>query len=489
MRWPRQILPVYLGNDILYRCTPTDDADNGPKPKAPRITKVIGSEYLQFTWEVECAKVHCEQGNPGPVLHNRWSVTETFDQNLVSTRTYRGKLRVAGNAIQPHSLRHLCVPPLQPTFVRQSMEFTADATGLNLDYVITDRQVHRQPPFPARTWRATHSIVSSDGISASGNVHVSMEGPPGSDTGAMFSQAIYIANSRLKFLDEGALEGALLVEGFLLQEHLDRAAIDFDIRVRYKDNFESSFLSADTITLNKRIEVEGYDETAPQPPGVYGVAPLAGLLAARIQSACSQSGHEIVQDTVGKEGDGDESGNGTTEVTFYSSSGTFEQFTTEGYATEEHKKAIYLRYLVDSRYKFNPHASQCPYAQSSSDTDDSSVVISLARPTCKRIVKIEAERQGDWPTLPKPEPFEDENGIKYKVLGYDIEPSAPTKSADGKTKVHRTDCTIVWGMSRAPTTEEKLRSAALPWDIGTIEENSLDGSQAFKGISDSASIA
>ena len=93
--------------DILLLAKPADfngqvdserDVCNGPRCTSINVRRIVSNEIfgVEATFEV-CLPV-CEDltnnGEAGRVLSNRWSVTDSVDENFYTTRTWRGRLRL-----------------------------------------------------------------------------------------------------------------------------------------------------------------------------------------------------------------------------------------------------------------------------------------------------------------------------------------------------------------------------------------------------------
>lgn len=187
------------------------DVDNGPKPKSFRVLQVIGSKVLRVAFEIECSKLVCanpmtSSGSLAPgipnVLSNRWAVQESMDENQFLTRTINGKIRYSaamasiGHLVDP---KYMVVPALEIGFRRATIDFSVDATGLECDYQITDRQVYAAAPWPATKMQARHSQSTAEGLNMVSEVHVMLEGPPFASKKHLLARAIQVIDAKLNF--------------------------------------------------------------------------------------------------------------------------------------------------------------------------------------------------------------------------------------------------------------------------------------------------
>jgi hypothetical protein len=105
--------------------------------KSDSINKASGVTYL----------------NGNAVLFNRWSESVDIDESNYTTRTRRGKYVIrSDNNLQftPDDLRgsmgQIGVPE---GFKRARSHYRESPDGLGIEYEITDKEVFKQPPFPA----------------------------------------------------------------------------------------------------------------------------------------------------------------------------------------------------------------------------------------------------------------------------------------------------------------------------------------------------
>lgn len=78
------------------------------------------------------------------------------------------------------------------------------------------------------------------------------------------------------------------------------------------------------------------------------------------------------------------------------------------------------------------------------------------------MVRIAAERTGDWPKIFAGEDFE-ALGFLHYILEADINVRAPRLTGDGQTSQYAIDAEYTYALHRAPGPGENLPSGALPW--------------------------
>lgn len=165
----------------------------------------------------------------------------------------------------------------------------------------------------------------------------------------------------------------------------------------------------------------------------------------------------------------------------------------DGFATpglnQDHIAAFWTYAKLTSRYVYRRHRLALPKGLPSSDNrQKTAAVVRLAPDTCRRIVTIEAERVGAWPTGFKNEDFTDHNGIRHWLLDHQEAFAAPQFAADGRT-VHAADFTYEYGLDRCPDDYDTPAVGFLPWDNRAGRANdfpsstSLVAPQSERGLS------
>src|SRR5690606_2432321 len=137
---------------------------------------------------------------PSEVLNNRWSTEDVIDQNQMTTRTYRGKLRVRNANVNPHTYRGWVVPPLMDGFSRELMRFNSTPDGLTLEYTVVDKECCTAPSAPARKWSGLHSSSTGDGVTFYEEVSVRVEGAKDTSKKDLIGLAVNLGMGQLGVL-------------------------------------------------------------------------------------------------------------------------------------------------------------------------------------------------------------------------------------------------------------------------------------------------
>ena len=504
LRYPRGVLEYKYGDNVILLCNPTTaevgyadldrDIDNGPKPRNVSVTHVAGTQVLRVKFTVECMKNECLEGPTGSlILNNRWSVQEAMDSNFFTTRTITGILRLsASNLLPSQGYRLPATPRLEAGFRRESIEFTADPTGLALHYTVTDKQVHTAAPWPATKITGTHTEATGDGVSFWSDCDVRLEGRPDADKRLLIARAIQIVDNRLAFLS-GQFGSDFLIEQAAIIDHIgDVNAVEVRLRIRHlTDNITDFLGNLRADRLGRKLdnlpavegEPDGYDPTISQVPSLFGYDPhgeerrpaVLFLLSCYQQSPCS-SDHAL------------DGGIPLPEEEEEESPEAFETFISEGPTsslpqgdggsyTQAAKTAMYTMARMTSRYINRPIKAQLPIARVSSggtETEDTSAFVELAPPQAQREIRYEAERVGEQPLVPSAVETYADGNLNGTLLDSWYDVSAPVLSSDGRKKIYRTECYLLYGLNRPPLTSEKLLIGVLPLTEFTQNDNRFD---------------
>ena len=119
-----------------------------------------------------------------------------------------------------------------------------------------------------------------------------------------------------------------------------------------------------------------------------------------------------------------------------------------------------------------------PIASDSTEpSEDSCVVVSLARPQCRREIHFDYERIGDWPEIVSASTTYDDGDIKGTLLKSWDRPLPPGLTADKTQTVYRIEGYRLYAISRLPQSGESLRTGVLPETNLTQSENAITFSE------------
>jgi hypothetical protein len=482
---------AWTANETSPANNPSADINNGPKPRKTSIT-IVGDNVFKVEWSVEI-QLTCT-GNTAGILSNRWSFTDDIDKNLRTTRTYTGRLRLATSQLNHAMVRRWVLPHMVPLMRRDSMRFTSSSDGLLVDYTIVDRETPYSAPFPATSWEFSHREETGDGKVGFCDVQISMEAPSTADKQHLIK--IGLAAVRAKFsgqIAQGKLAG--IVESIavtdLMGDDTNRIIVEgrctrpmspaeFQTNLEHKSGVpldrEGNFK---TIAVNyESARNAGARFDGPQLPSEGPVA-AAGIIACALQTPCDDA-HAMARRTVS--GNAPDPEPPPEDVTLdINRDQTAEQieafFDAPSYVTDGHVLALFVHYRMTSTYVLNGMKVALPIARpatnetSESEPDETVRVVSLGPQTAKRIVRIEAQRAGAEPFLPRPADYVDASGIKAVLLNSKIMAEVPDRTTDGQL-IHIASGEYEYSLSRPPRGNEKLRIGINPWDrIGGLRES------------------
>lgn len=492
----RQTLVVTVDGDEMLRSEPSTaapsknaDINNGPTPVAFRVLKITGDKLLHCEFEIETTKHPCTSDNPPSVVSNRWEMEDVIDQNWYTTRTWRGRLKVAsvnaGGDLGVHTFRSWVLPALNSGFLRKRVRVGSSMDGLTLTYEVTDEQTSHAPPPPATTWSGRNTLEVTRGTEGAGRTmtcQVKLSGPEGgaSMRRKLLALTARVLADRLKFQ---AGRGQLV--RYSLSEELSTNTVEGMAVVFVPGELTSGVALLGSTTIGTELFFSsgssGYNRLRGMAPGDFGTATAAGLLAAALQEPCSPL--EVPRNATTLT-DSDAANRGVQAgiqiKTFEVDESFIQTIDTNPYADAHTAESggFYPLYEIDVQHVINKGRVDMPLALSSSDSGDTVAVIPLHKPTCRRIVSIEGSRMRKAPDVPKDTDYE-HGGIKYRTLKYEMLNSPPKKTADGESSVFYSRLTMTQSMSRPPKEDEPFDIASLPWDKTQMDDNTLKP-EAFK---------
>jgi hypothetical protein len=458
---------VYIQDGtIMHDVDGSSDCDNGPRVKFS--LKPMGANSVRITFTVEIAKVVCG-GTVSPVLNNRWAVIDVIDENIRTTRTWRGKLRTSNAVHNPQAFREMCFPALSDGFQRVAMHFTGELNALELGYEIVDRQLLGDaPPGVALNMNGTHTeTLNRNGSSSIGEVYVRLDGQPGTDKQVLIEQCMRIINSKVqadKFRNATNWQWLELI----ITDYFGPNVCAVDARARVQRAIEGegsvSLRLGNMLleTLGRSLDLGGnYVRYRMEEPSPYPCTTL-GLLSAHLQSPC------VNDHAIPRYGEHFESehvaSNGTETDTHYVThdpDGTPVEIDSPGYSDDQ-TVAMYTHCNVEWIVDIDEGTIQLPLGDLQPASDATSAVVRLHAPVAKLTMKVAAERIGDWPRIPDRKKFTDAAGIQYIPLKYTPNFRPPEYQGDG-SKLHVIDIEAKFAMSRAPGPNEFV-VPSLPWD-------------------------
>lgn len=470
----RGLLQYYQDGQLVLESDANRDCDNGPHVIDCRITK-FSPATLKIIFTIRCSLVDCTN-NPTAVISNRWSCADDVDANLVTTRTWRGRLRVSNIVNNPHAFRNMVVPVLNLGWKRQRMSFLAETNGLELAYEIEDRQLlgDAPPPFVVSMNGMHTEALNMGGQTGKANISVRLDGSPGADRFYMLERCAQIIHAKAA-IGNGSTG---FFREFAMTEYFGEGINSVEARavIERWNQGNSQVGSIATLTIGKRLidlNLPDYLPGAVYNDGPYGSASLTGLFICRLQSPCVND-HAMPQiANEQQEGTYSTSGADQTPDTVQFSTGSIpSDWGTIPYSYD-HQQAIYSHCKIESHYFGNDGRVFCPIAKGGGTFGDGAATIAPVRihpRTAKRVIRCEMERIGDWPKIWKPSDFADSTSIVHYIGKFDFNFRPPEFIGDGRA-MFGADANYVFGLSRPPKDSESYQVGSQPWDTTNASGN------------------
>lgn len=487
------------------------DVNNGPRCVSFTANQFGANDVWKIEATFEICKVECDKdsqvpGNTKGVLSNRWSVQDTIDKEMRTTRTYTGTLRVASNQYNPQMFRSLVVPPLQPYFRRDSMNFLVTEDGLNLRYTITDVEIAVAAPKPLTSWNITHVESLQDAMNLSSELTVDMIGDSKADKTQMIEIGIYLVYGLLlaRTPDDPAVNDFML-ENLTITDYIgDVNRVVCFARIR-KEPKNGVLLNAMLQSVGRVITPDILPGFAGGPPGndysqflsrgaregelpeLEGPAALVGIFSCYLQTPCDNE-HAMVPESVRTPENTNEvtSLNGQIEV----SANIVPDLPEDNNETtsESHKQNLYTFYRMETIPERSDMVAVMPlavsqFAESEGDPPDTCVFINLAGPQSRRRVRIHAERVNAWPEMPDDrslEPLLASGGRSLRLIKSRRLMGTPEVTALGQ-KIYRCRFDCVFAETRPPQSSEALSIGRNVWTSPSFGGNETTTSAATDG--------
>ncbi|WP_321376939.1 hypothetical protein [Trichococcus shcherbakoviae] len=481
------------------------DVDNGPKPRTVSITHVGGAKVFRVAFSIDCAMVQTHTGTsltslqPSDkqvqwVLSNRWSISETLDENYFTSRTIRGRMRTSSpcySAFHPY-FKCIVVPSLETGFKRDRLVYSVSENQLDVEYEITDKQVFYSAPWPASKMEATYTESTDDGVSCFGEVTVRLEGTPASSVPLLIQRALQVADAKLKFSVKNSTNCYQLSNCSITEYVGEKNAVEVRMRIRHLEElttlenytklFKENF-SGD-LTLPK---VDGqpaeYDQKVSFAPARYGYDPHGDINAGRSAAylfliQCylqtpwgTNAAHAIGTATVNNTPPTYTPGTQDTTVTEVPY-GTIPPAGSSNQSAET-LDAVYTYVRAESKYITAPCRVQMPIAAEPAETADTCIVFDLGAKQARREIRVDAERVGKPPEIPEPADTFTDGQIKGTLLKYWDRSLPPTLAADKTQKIYRIEAYYLYALNRPPLKTEPTKIGVLQNTKFTQSENAL----------------
>lgn len=471
------------------------DCQAGPKVRSVSVNKIYAAHAASVTATFEVCVPWCEDygGTLTKVIEHTWSASDSVDDNLYTTRTYSGRIKVANPFVDPNTMRALVMPPLVQGMRRAAMSFDVESDGRTLAYRVTDREATYSAPAPAKTWniQVTESVsLGRPLLHTAMSIH--LEGTRDVSKKALAALAVAIAEERIIGLSiaNNAANKTVLIEDLALTEYTGNdipVSIDLRLTVQHLRNDGAAFNGAGGAfgkdLLGASFPTAGYNANVSPDPGISGPVSLLGVVKHYLTSVCY--GEPAIRD-----GSHPESGDVHADLSNPSGAPTVTaravangSTTKPSWISVQFATAVYTHYQVDSVYDTSYQRMQLPIAglaSSYSAGDPTCSVVGLGYPTTTRTIRIEATRHGDPPLLQEPKDTwttgSSTTEMTFTRLRTKVAPTTPEKSAVGQD-VWTVRAEYVYACSRNPLNSEALAVGLDPTWAGSapaLPSGSLD---------------
>jgi len=493
------------------------DVDDGPRCPRFDVAHVSSDQIFRVDAVFEIHRVQCHDlggasDSTSGILGHRWSCTDGLDANLRATRVYQGQLDLATSRFSPHWFRSLVIPPLQPGMRRERMEFTASQDGRRLFYGITDQEVAIAAPAPARRWSVeqTEQSLSNSPWKSHSQIVVVLEGDGNADKGKLILLALYVITAKLTASLPGQPhpEGApvllrdLTITDYTGDANAIRATASCERLARVvqhdppssgvrglrvcTDGFQRVIAASDLPEWSDNYDPRlSSGARAGEVPEYEGPVALTGIFRCYLQSACDNT--RSINQGSNMLGVDLNPGSSATPVVEIQAVIVPEIPSLESpdYSVS-HQSHMYTTFQMESLYRVRSMRTVMPLASpvssGSLDTSDSCAIVSVGRPQARRIVRIAAERVGNWPEFPDPETMDAGTAtveipgvtpppITQTLLSYKLLAGTRTRSCNGED-VFRARFEAVYALSRAPSPTELLKIGANRWSADPVTTSS-----------------
>ena len=133
---------------------------------------------------------------------------------------------------------------------------------------------------------------------------------------------------------------------------------------------------------------------------------------------------------------------------------------------------MYNFYQINSEYTTDEMVLQLPVAVPSDSSSPGSTTVRLAKGLTKRIIRVAAERVGDWPRIPPGVDYQDAGGTA-KFLKRTLDLGAPKLLAGATKPIFSIDATYEYAIADKPKTTDPLYSGSIPWDVSQLAGNRI----------------
>jgi hypothetical protein len=515
------------------------DIANGPKPKDVMVERVVGNS-LRVALRIDATCIlDWNQAGPrsdewdnyaqflqwlrgGGELSNRWSISETMDENWWIHRNIRGRITVAGTLhaqpgvvaprqswnVPPQLRRYLAWPPLERGFKRQGFLFHATEDGLVAEYTIDDVQIHEAAPWPATNLvgSTTFALDPRGGpVSALWTADFTVQGPPHVDRRLLIQVAMTVIEAlSLNFQQINEAKTNVYLESCTIRclygprqdvnvqmtLRLQPGATDKDeVMGEWYSNLRDKWLGKPLEITHWKLfgGIEGkYDRTQSFLPNPYGydvarqgrneqrLAVLA-LLSCYLQWPGGP--HYFEWPTPPPPDTTPPPNPAPPDYPVQESPEPLPQANHSYYQSSD--ASVYTFYAMSCRHQKDERIVPLPLVASPASSAKPPTVrmIRMGQPAAQLIVEFDAERVGQKPAIPLPKTFSLAQDNQAVLLDEDIQYHAPYPTPDGRNLAYKISGRLVFHLTRPVGDDETIDFGRLPYTRISRSERSTRRSE------------
>lgn len=503
------------------------DVDNGPKPMSVSIEQIFGGRAMRVVFTIEVCRLLCgEDLSPSHhpvrdnvrvegIISNRWSITESLNENWETTHTIDGVLRVSDQRYKAMAMRLLVTPALFPYAALISREYGVDTTGLVLKYRCALKEEGYAPPPGVIQWSGSYTesttIANSQRI---GELQVKVRSVHAEPAGFSRREAMLvalhdIARSRIAgmnilapFNDAGEQNAqdraTAILQKIAITETLGKPEMTLRATVLHVDD-DMSLWRVRVEQLGTPMVIQGYDHRWWPAPPIWswddeappGYVDLGNRFDQYYQDPCSQwhampRGVKHLDNPASLQGDevpmqfmAYQLGDVDPDV------GLNHQPAIRGlhhsWSSAQLSDATYYTWEGDDTYDTAQGVAHLPLStqRNASNGTQTAVAIQLHAPIQRRRFTMIATRANRDPEIPYAAPVLDDkvSPVEY-LLARQLVAEAIELQADGVTTLHGVKVVYEYGLSRPVglLASETYRRPSSPRDLSTPDAVALNPS-------------
>lgn len=498
LNMPRRPFRMTVGNETLFSIDPhhvewcklghgyqnpssiNADIDNGPKPSTT-ITAVIGQHSYRVNFVLEFTIQICNDATSQfqGLVSLRFAIHDDIDTtDWTTNRTMLGRLRVKSKAIHIHQVANaFAVPPLPRGWQRQQISFHEDRGGLELEFVIRDKQVYAAAPKPATDWGGTYTVqVNFGGVTCESECNVWLKGALHTPKTELLTLAAKILDAKTHVMD---IDKKHIIMGATFTEDLKNNHVTAKCRIKHAGSEQRAVLvnfrdPEKSLSFGKPLDPDRVMTVPPYDPEVSYVpgrkpGSLAGLFSCVLTTPCCPIWfsptnppayeHEEPEDEPSLIYPLDSVAHELAHVDLLPDPDAEA-------VTQQHKDAMYEDVRVTSRIITNTGIVAAVTSNGVATFLQSHGTVQF------REVTLEAVRVGAWPEMPSPlrKLWTDSNGIQHALIKATHDIDGATLDARAGVDARSTRVRMLYALSRPVAENEPMPACRIPYRASTSED-------------------